>query len=618
MDLRSFGFREVWAAGFREVWAADFEFVALPGERPQPICLVARELGTGRIVRLWEDELRRRTDPPYPTGPDTLLLAYYASAEIGCHLALGWPVPTHVLDRFVEFRNQTNGLELPGGAGLLGALTYYGIDSIETAEKETMRQLALRGGPWSGEERTALLEYCESDVIALERLLARMLPGLDVRRAVLRGRSMIAAARIEHQGVPIDTTALGTLREHWEAVQDALIARIDADYGVFEGRTFKASRFADFLVAHQLPWPRLESGALQLDDDTFRQMARAYPMIAPLRELRVSLSQMRLADLTVGRDGRNRCLLSAFRARTGRNQPSNSAFIFGPAVWLRGLIRPAHGAGLAYIDWCQQEFGIAAALSGDARMCEAYLSGDPYLAFAKQAGAVPSDGTKATHGAIREQFKACVLAVQYGMGEVSLAQRIGQPVAHAGDLLRLHHETYRQFWRWSDAPVDHAMLSGALHTVFGWTLHVGRTPNARSLRNFPMQANGAEMLRLACCYATEHGIRVCAPVHDAILIEAPAQELDAAIAATQRAMADASEVVLSGFRLRSDVKLIRSPDRYADERGATMWRTVWELIGSEPGDLCGGAPGTCAPAQQYPCTSAHPSNLFSLSSLGLS
>ena len=85
----------------------------------------------------------------------------------------------------------------------------------------------------------------------------------------------------------------------------------------------------------------------------------------PLRELRTSLSQMRLNDLAVGPDGRNRALLSAFRSRTGRNQPSNSTFIFGPAVWLRGLIKPEPGNALAYIDWSQQEFGIAAALSGD-------------------------------------------------------------------------------------------------------------------------------------------------------------------------------------------------------------------------------------------------------------
>ena len=58
-------------------------------------------------------------------------------------------------------------------------------------------------------------------------------------------------------------------------------------------------------------------------------------------------------------------------------------------------------------------------------MMNAYHSGDPYLAFAKQAGAAPADATKATHKAVREQFKACVLAVQYGMGGEALAQRIG-------------------------------------------------------------------------------------------------------------------------------------------------------------------------------------------------
>src|SRR5262249_6482488 len=144
------------------------------------------------------------------------------------------------------------------------------------------------------------------------------------------------------------------------------------------------------LALQGIPWPRLDSGRLALDDGTFRDLARAYPeQIGPLRELRYALSQLRLNDLAVGPDGRNRVMLSAFQSRTGRNQPSNSKYIFGPAVWLRGLIQPGPGQAVAYIDWEQQEFGIAAALSGDPAMREAYLSGDPYLAFAKQAGAVP-------------------------------------------------------------------------------------------------------------------------------------------------------------------------------------------------------------------------------------
>jgi DNA polymerase-1 len=331
-------------------------------------------------------------------------------------------------------------------------------------------------------------------------------------------------------------------------------------------------------VRNNIPWPRLDSGRLDLSDDTFREMARAYPAVAPLRELRGALSEMRLSDLAVGRDARNRTMLSAFRARTGRNQPSNTKFIFGPSVWLRGLIQPPPGYGIAYIDWGQQEFGIAAALSGDPLMMEAYRSGDPYLAFAKQAGAAPVDATKRTHKAVRDQFKSTVLAVQYGMGAEALAQRIGQPPIRARELLRLHRETYRVFWRWSDAAVDHAMLMGGLHTVFGWRVQVPAVANERSLRNFPMQANGAEMLRLACCLATERGIEACAPVHDAMLICAPLDRLDADIGRMQDAMREASQIVLNGFELGTDAMVVRHPDRYMDERGTLMWNRVMALL----------------------------------------
>jgi len=145
-------------------------------------------------------------------------------------------------------------------------------------------------------------------------------------------------------------------------------------------------------------------------------------------------------------------------------------------------------------------------------------------------------------------------------------------------LLRAHRETYRTFWRWSDAAVDYAMLNGSLHTVFGWQVHVGESPNPRSLRNFPMQANGAEMLRLACCLATERGIEVCAPVHDAALICASLDRLEADIAGMRAAMAEASRIVLGGFELGTDVHVVRHPGRYMDSRGAVMWRRVLDLI----------------------------------------
>lgn len=426
---------------------------------------------------------------------------------------------------------------------------------------------------------SALLDYCQSDVDALISLLPAMQSSIDLPRALLRGRYMKAAAQVEFNGIPVDSETLHGLTRHWVDIQDRLIVEVDKEYGVYDGRTFKQDRFAAYLTNQGIPWSRTESGRLELDDDTFKERARSYPQLQQLRELQVTLSQMRLAELAVGSDGRNRTLLSAFRSRTGRNQPSNSRFAFGPSAWMRGLIKPPSGHAIAYVDWSQQEFGIAAALSGDPLMMAAYHSGDPYLAFAKQAGAVPPEATKKTHKHERDQFKACVLAVQYGMGPKSLAYRIGQPECRARELLALHRTTYRVFWNWSDAALDHAMLHGELFTVFGWTIHVGKDPNPRFLRNFLMQGNGAEMLRLACCLLIEAGIKVCAPVHDAVLIEAPLAELDHVVDSTKAIMASASEIVLDGFRLNSDVEAYRYPERFADERGVKMWGTVMRLLG---------------------------------------
>src|SRR5262249_27157597 len=153
--------------------------------------------------------------------------------------------------------------------------------------------------------------------------------------------------------------------------------------GVFSGVKFNPRLWQTWLNRRGIPWPRSTTGKLVLDFDTFRDMAVAYPEVRPMKELRATLALLKGFGLGVGPDGRNRCPLRPFATKTGRNAPSSKQFVFGPATWVRGLIKPAEGMALAYVDYEQQEFGIAAALSGDAAMKDAYASGDPYLAFAK-------------------------------------------------------------------------------------------------------------------------------------------------------------------------------------------------------------------------------------------
>ncbi len=187
---------------FRRVVLLDFEFGSQPGGRPEPRCAVSRDFRSGEVKRCWLAD--GEAVPPFEPDDKTLFVAYYASAELGCYLALNWPMPTRILDLFVEFRCLTNGLSVPCGNGLLGALAYYGLDGIAAAEKREMQQLALRGGEYTEAERQALLEYCQSDVDSLAHLLHAMLPEIDLPRALLRGRYMAAVARMEWDGIPID------------------------------------------------------------------------------------------------------------------------------------------------------------------------------------------------------------------------------------------------------------------------------------------------------------------------------------------------------------------------------------------------------------------------------
>ncbi|VUX55307.1 DNA polymerase I family protein with 3'-5'-exonuclease and polymerase domains [uncultured Woeseiaceae bacterium] len=560
--------------GFREVWLVDFEFQAPIGAHPTPVCMVAREWLTGTTIRLWKDDLEGRAYPPFSQRSDAVYVAYFASAEFSCHLALGWPLPANVLDLFVEFRTATNGLWLPHGVGILGALAYFGIPSLPIQTKEEMRALVMGGGPWSSAQEGQILDYCESDVIALEKLLPRMIGMIDVPRALHRGRYMKAVAVMESVGIPIDHELFDTLTGEWNSIKLELIREIDARYDIYEGTHFRRSAFERYLVNNDLRWPKLPTGNLDLKETTFKSMAKIYPELIPLKNLRNILAKMRLSRLPVGPDGRNRCLLSPFRSKTGRNQPSSSRFIFNCPSWQRGLIAPTEGRGLAYLDYAQQEFGIAAALSNDQRMQDVYRSEDPYVAFAKLANAVPQDATARSHPHERKQFKECQLGVQYGMGSATLAERIGQSRVEAENLLLIHHELFPDYWKWTQAVVDHSYLTGNIKTVFGWEFLVQDSTSSRTLQNFPMQANGAEILRLACCWLTECGVAVCAPVHDALLIEAPAGELRETVSQTRHLMERASAVVLDGFQLRTDAQIINYPNRFPISDEAGVWKQI--------------------------------------------
>jgi DNA polymerase family A len=587
---------------FPYLWCADGEFYpgrglangGREGDRQTPLCIVALEMRSGRIVRLWQDELGPL--PPYHTDSRALFMGYLLTAEFGFHIACGWPQPACAVDPYVEFRHYTNDGSIKSGGdkngkgkrekdfySLIGALRFFGEDEINSAHKKDMRERILQGPPFTAAERAAILDYCEDDTRALARLVPHTFATLrSLPEALFRGKYEWALAQQEWRGLSVDLPKLEHIRSRWDAMKVEIVREKDKAFGVYEIENgvphWRKHLFADYIKRNGMAWPRHPSGALDEDDDVFKDMEGRYPAIRELRQLRSTISKLKLNKLQVGSDSRNRALLSPYATKTARNAPSSTGFIFGPAKWLRFLITPQPGRVLIHRDYSQQEVWIAAIISGDRALLAACLTGDVYLGVAKQLGLVSDDATPETHPAIRALFKSVVLGILYGLGPRTLSMQTGISLYEAAELLARLRARFHVFENFVQCALDRAGLTGEIRTPFGWTMQCPPEINPRTVRNYPVQSTAAEILHVDCILAERRGLEIVAPIHDALIVETSLDRADEVSESLAKVMADGSGVVLHGYELPTDQQIIRPGERFYDKGGAAMWSTVERLL----------------------------------------
>jgi hypothetical protein len=178
----------------------------------------------------------------------------------------------------------------------------------------------------------------------------------------------------------------------------------------------------------------------------------------------------------------------------------------------------------------------------------------------------------------REILKTCVFGTFYGMSEATLAFRIKKDRHEARRIIEAHQEQFPVFWTGLRGAVDYALLFGSLHTRLGWHVHVDRDTNPRSLQNYLMQANGAGMMQVAACLATEQGLSI-SPIHDAFILTSKTEHIERDTALLRECMAKAGRIVLNGFEVRTSVEQVDYPNRFMDEnRGRVMWDRVNKLL----------------------------------------
>jgi DNA polymerase I-like protein with 3'-5' exonuclease and polymerase domains len=581
---------------------------------PHPVLIAAVILTEGVTRQFWlwnapEETSRVKKFFETVQGRATIV-CYNALAEARCISALGLdPLQFEWIDLMVLWRLYKNEHPdfpkvkgTPGGDSFLDCQMGLKIaPSCTFILKETMRALILTAAEFSSRDRAEILAYCSTDVTPLPAILTALFNGLQkeygwdlptvIRTVKYLSLFVVAMSKCEDQGIPLRLDYVKNLSDNYLSACDTVINTGNAVYPFYEKLkdkwtgTYKL--FWEYVNKAELrnKWKTTPTGRLVKKKDYLEKMAYL-PEIKQLLETQDFLTQIRWFRPTVlpnfyehvGNDGSLRPYFNPFGTVTGRNAPPAKTFLFAMSKWLRALCQPPPGQIITELDYANQEFYIAAVLSKDPAMLEAYLSGDFYMYFAHVAGAVPDQGTMTseeyakTYAQERQQYKSTVLGLQYGMGReklsLKLTSEMGVPIsiARAEELISIHKSVFRVYWGWLEMIEDLCMRRVPLVLADGWAVHTGAENKMRTYKNFMSQGTGACILRNAVIRALNTGLRVIAPVHDSIIITHSKEDTEAP-KMLRECMEDAVTAILgTRGQIRIDEKQHLSGEMWVDKR----------------------------------------------------
>jgi hypothetical protein len=492
---------------------------------------------------------------------------------------------------------------------------------LDQEQKEAMRTLILSKNLIEINERiNEILDYCESDTIHLINLDAALTKAFeseglfDFREDQLaRGRYAVATAKSENLGIPINLEFLNKIINKTPEILDMHKETVNGYFRYFLPETQRPPKqYKNGRIFHYKPtpakksdaayqeyvgtlgirdFPRTKSGKFKSDKETLEAWGywKGLEALWKYNKTEASLKWFNkdnkngFFDRFSYVDESVRPYFGIFGTQTGRNAAKAKTFPLAMSSWLRSIVRPRAGHFIIGSDFSQQEVYVAAILSKDNNLLEAYNSGDVYLAFAKQAGLVPPEATKSTHKLERMLCKSTVLGLQFGMGHEKLKIKLkldsGQEITDekTAELINAHKSTYQDYWAWVKQLSSDYKAGTPLVTNDGWVLWCDN-PVMTSVRNFPVQANAAAITRLAIVRCWEMGLQVMCGLHDAIYVISKNPDIDEGV--LNEIMLWATEQILREDKttMRIDSKVIGSDEIWIEEKGQNDWEKLKEFL----------------------------------------
>jgi len=577
------------------------------------LCVVYKDLDTGQILRIWDHDQNNLVQHHFDFE-ETLFICFTATAEAGYFLKQLMGRPPYIFDCWTEYAKlYKNSRKL----SLLAAATAYSYPNpISKEEKERFRDMCILQNTWTKKERQQILDYCEGDVLMNEYVFYKILNDLEntcgndyeilLEQAMARGQVMACYAKIARNGVPMDVKKVNEFNTYWPLVKNSVIRKFNKELNLWDDNCkFSNDKFYSFVKKLDLlsEWPTTPKGKLKTKIETFELFDDTYPEIKKLKRIKNLLSVTQLHDFGLSEDNRHRPRkgYKPFGTHTGRCTPTSN-WAFGSSKWGRGFIKPSYGCAIANLDFKSQEALVAGKLSGDQNMIDAYASDDLYLHTAILAEMAPEDGqvhlknyknkinnknsasiteVERQVAEIRKIWKVLVLASNFGQGARGMAKglkKFGKTYSEVAGLLMRYKELYKTYFDWATARSNHAQVHGFISTALGWDRHFPYTVpiNPRSLMNWSVQATAAEILRNALLRLHNANIKVCATVHDSVLIECPLPEVQEQVQIAKQCMIDAGNYII-GDGIKVDVEIFYN-NFEPDAHDQKIFNTIFEEI----------------------------------------
>jgi DNA polymerase-1 len=373
--------------------------------------------------------------------------------------------------------------------------------------------------------------------------------------------------RMERVGVGIDTGVLASLADETSEGIEGLRAEIHELAGcdfVIDSPKQLAEVLFDKLG---LPPQKRTKTGFSTDASVLGALSALHPIaekIVAYRELtKLKSTYIDALPRMLGEDGRLHTSFNQTVAATGRLSSSSPNLQnipvrteFGRRI--RAAFIPAvEGDVMVSADYSQIELRVLAHLSGDEGLIDAFTSGEDFhTATAARVFGVAPD---AVEPGMRARAKAVNFGIVYGQSAHGLADSLKITHVEAQAMIDRYYDAYPGVRRYLDDTVATAHREGFAVTMFGRKRRIPelkssnynlRSFGERTAMNHPMQGSAADIMKLAmieadrALYSSQLTARMVLQVHDELVFEAPATEVEELTRMVRSAMSGVAEMAV--------------------------------------------------------------------------